>query len=108
MNLEPMNATDAVNVLKFLERQIESGFGSPESTASLQRVVNHLRSEVERLTSPVDPTYPRTSSFRDQALLAALPLAAMRVPYLQDNESQINHEARFVRDIVNNLLARRK
>lgn len=48
-----MNPTDAVNVLKFLERQVEADFGSPESKASLQRVADHLKMQVQKLTQPL-------------------------------------------------------
>jgi hypothetical protein len=103
MNLEPMNATDAVNVLKFLERQIESGFGSPEATASLQRVVNHLTSEVRRLVSGPNPALDahaahavQALSFRDQAMLAALPVAGTRVPYVGSGDARLSQ---FVSDI---------
>lgn len=57
-----MNPTDAVNVLKFLERQVEADFGSPESKASLQRVADHLKDQVRRLTSDFGdggPAYPQ-------------------------------------------------
>ena len=58
---EKMNATDAVNVLKFLERQVESGLGSPEAAASLQRVADHLGVQVRRLSEPLGdggPAFP--------------------------------------------------
>lgn len=101
---EPMNATDAVNVLKFLERQIESGFGSPESAASLQRVVDHLKGEVSRLVLAHDraergvpSTEPAALSFRDQALLAALPVAAIRVPFVGSGDEMLR---KFVSDLT--------
>ncbi|HOU66035.1 MAG TPA: hypothetical protein PK861_08360 [Thermomonas sp.] len=55
-----MNPTDAVNVLKFLERQVAQEFGSPESKASLQRVADHLKLQVQRLTSTAynEPAFP--------------------------------------------------
>lgn len=56
-----MNPTDAVNVLKFLERQVAQEFGSPESKASLQRVADHLKDQVRRLTTSVGdggPAFP--------------------------------------------------
>lgn len=48
-----MNPTDAVNVLKFLERQVESDLGSPEAKASLQRVADHLKMQVQKLAQPL-------------------------------------------------------
>ncbi len=48
-----MNATDAVNVITFLERQIASDLGSYESEASLRRVADHLKAQVQRLIKPV-------------------------------------------------------
>lgn len=77
-----MNPTDAVNVLKFLERQVANDFGSPEAKASLQRVADHLKLQVQRMTSPVGdggPAFPVVAQVDRNENVIAYPSAGMSV-----------------------------
>lgn len=48
-----MNQTDAANVAAHLTRLLDSGVGSDESRASVQRVITHLSAQIARMDQPL-------------------------------------------------------
>ena len=48
-----MNQTDAASVAAHLTRLLDSGVGSDESRASVQRVITHLSAQIARMDQPL-------------------------------------------------------
>ena len=93
--MSTMNPTDAVNVLKFLER-IRANESNPEAAAMLQRVEDHLRFWVSKATSePINDGGPAFPMQDAQAIHTYAAAAVLHIPAENvDERDRVYMEAR--------------